>query len=176
MYVEVTGPNETPPREHPRAIVTIALGAQYLARWRALVEASFRAYAARHGYDAILVAGHLDRSWRALKRSAAWQKCLILSQPWSQGYERIVWIDADCVPKTGAPDISDDVPIECVGANTVFEQLSAKPVHNVVVCPQYPEAFISFASPRRVLPGTTLSVEVARDRLTGKILEIRPAA
>ena len=60
--------------------------------------------------------------------------------------------------------------------STVFEQLSAKPVHNVVVCPQYPEAFISFASPRRVLPGTTLSVEVARDRLTGKILEIRPAA
>lgn len=124
MYVEITGPNETPAREHPRAIVTIALGAQYLARWRALVEANFRAYAERHGYDAILVAGHLDRSWRALKRSAAWQKCLILSQPWSQAYERIVWIDADCVPKASAPDISDDVPVECVGANTVFEQLS----------------------------------------------------
>ena len=60
--------------------------------------------------------------------------------------------------------------------STVFEQLSTKPVLNVVVSPQYPEAFISFASARRVLPGTTLNVEVARDRLTGKVLEIRPAA
>ena len=60
--------------------------------------------------------------------------------------------------------------------STVFEQLSTKPVLNVVVSPQYPEAFISFASERRVLPGTTLSVEVARDRLTGQVLEIRPAA
>ncbi len=59
---------------------------------------------------------------------------------------------------------------------TVFENLSDKPVLNVIVCPQYPEAFISFAAPRRVLPGTTLHVEVARDRLTGKVLEIRPAA
>jgi hypothetical protein len=124
MYAEISGPSDSPAREHPRAIVTIALGAQYLARWRAHARAGFQTYAARHGYDALLIHGHLDRSWRALKRSAAWQKCLILSQPWSQAYERIVWIDADCVLKAGAPDICEGVPAECVGANSVFEQFS----------------------------------------------------
>lgn len=124
MYAEIQGPDDAPPREHPRALVTLALGAQYLARWRALAMPGFAAYAARHGYDAIVVVGHLDKSWRALKRSPAWQKCLILSQPWSAQYVRVVWVDADCVPKADAPDICEDVPVECVGANTVFEQFS----------------------------------------------------
>lgn len=124
LFAEIHTPDATPARVHPRALVTISLGAQYLARWRALAEAGFRAYAERHGYDAILIACHLDRSWRALKRSPAWQKCLILSQPWSQGYERIVWIDADCVSKAEAPDVCEGIPVECVGANSVFEQFS----------------------------------------------------
>lgn len=124
MYAEISGPDDPIAREHPRALVTIALGAQYLARWRALARPGFEAYAARHGYDALAIVGHLDRSWRALKRSPAWQKCLILSQPWSAGYERIVWIDADCVPKGDAPDICEGIPVESVGANSVFEQFS----------------------------------------------------
>lgn len=123
MYFEIRAAGDEVRPQARRAIVTLALGATYLARWQTVVRARFEAYAAAQGYDAILVAAPLDRSWRALKRSPAWQKCLILSQPWSEAYERIGWIDADCVPRPDAPDLFDGVPAEKIGATFVHGQL-----------------------------------------------------
>jgi hypothetical protein len=123
MYFEIRGTQDEIRPHARRAIVTLALGATYLARWRAVAQARFAAYAERRGYDAILIAAPLDRSWRALKRSPAWQKCLILSQPWSSAYERVGWIDADCVPRPDAPDMFDGVPPDKIGATFVNAQL-----------------------------------------------------
>lgn len=128
MYFEIRAAGDGIVPQAKRAIVTIALGATYLSRWRAVVQPRFAAYAANRGYDAILIAAHLDRSWRALKRSPAWQKCLILSQPWSAGYERIGWIDADCVPRPDAPDLFDDVPGDRIGATFVHGQLDDRQI------------------------------------------------
>lgn len=87
------------------AIVTLIIGKNYIATWLRLCRASWHAYAERCGMDLIVIAAPLDTSARATARSPAWQKLLILSQPWSQQYERIIWLDSDIVIAPHAPDI-----------------------------------------------------------------------
>jgi len=100
-----------------KAIVTLVIGKRYLNRWKRLCENNWRKYAEKHGYDLIVIDTPLDSSERAQNRSPAWQKCLILSQEFSQQYERVVWIDSDILINSSiAPCIVEDVPTEKVGA------------------------------------------------------------
>ena len=104
-----------------KAIVTLAIGDRYLQHWKHTCEANWRAYAARHGFDVICIDKPLDDSERARKRSPAWQKCLVLSQEFSQRYERIVWIDSDIlINNQAAPAVDAGVPLEKVGAAEEF--------------------------------------------------------
>lgn len=103
--------------ENSKAIVTLVIGKRYLNRWKRLCEYNWQQYAEKHGYDLIVLDNPLDSSERAQKRSPAWQKCLILSQEFSQQYERVVWIDSDILINSSvAPCIVENVPIEKVGA------------------------------------------------------------
>jgi hypothetical protein len=98
------------------AIVVVAIGADILTYWRTYCETQCRAYASKCGYDLILVTEPLDRSPRATSRSAAWQKCLVLSQDFSQQYQQIISLDSDIVINPAAsPPISDQVPVDHVG-------------------------------------------------------------
>jgi hypothetical protein len=99
-----------------KAIVTLTVGAGWAERWRRLCEENWRAYADRHGYDLIQIDQPLDSSDRAGDRSPAWQKLLVLEQPFASRYERIVWADADLLFGTDAPPVADGVPPEKVGA------------------------------------------------------------
>jgi hypothetical protein len=99
-----------------RAIVTLALGSEHSRRWHELCEPNWRAYSERHGYDLICLEHPLDKSDRALARSPAWQKLLVLEQRFAAAYERVVWVDADIVFAPGAPDVIAGVPPEKVGA------------------------------------------------------------
>ncbi|MBE9224311.1 tetratricopeptide repeat protein [Phormidium sp. LEGE 05292] len=100
-----------------KAIVTLAIGEKYLQFWQRFAQENWQNYADKHGYDLICIDKPLDTSERAQARSASWQKCLILSQEFSQQYERIVWIDSDILINTSsAPCIVEGVPIEKVGA------------------------------------------------------------
>jgi hypothetical protein len=100
-----------------KAIVTLVVGKNYLSKWKKLCYENWKSYADKHGYDLIFIDTPLDNSERAQKRSPAWQKCLILSQKFSQEYERIVWIDSDIIINSAiAPCIAEDVPIDKVGA------------------------------------------------------------
>ena len=87
------------------ALVTLAVGEKYLAEWRRQCEPSWRAHAARHGLDVVVIDQPLDDSPRAALRSPAWQKCLVWSQPWAERYERLCWLDADIVINAAAPSI-----------------------------------------------------------------------
>jgi hypothetical protein len=98
------------------AIVTLALGSRYRNAWRRRCRANWEAYAGRHGYDVLCLEQPLDRSARARSRSPAWQKCLILGQPFARRYERIVWMDADVLINPAAPSIVDGIPVDMVGA------------------------------------------------------------
>ncbi len=87
------------------AIVTLIIGDHYISTWWRLSRTSWINYAATYGYDLIVIACPLDTSSRAQARSPAWQKLLILSQPWSERYDRIVWIDSDIIIGPLAQDI-----------------------------------------------------------------------
>ena len=103
--------------KNTKAIVTLVIGNRYIKKWKKLCEKSWQKYAEKHGYDLIIIDSPLDDSPRAQKRSPAWQKCLILSQDFSNKYERIVWVDSDILINSSlAPCITKDVPIEKVGA------------------------------------------------------------
>ena len=58
---------------------------------------------------------------------------------------------------------------------SVFVDEHPKTFLNAVVCLEYPSTVIRFESKERALPGSRLLVEVARDKLTGEVLEITPA-
>jgi len=100
-----------------KALVTLALGQHYVSMFNTLCRSNWSAYADRHGYDLIVIDAPLDRSERASKRSPAWQKLLMLSQPWSSRYEQLIWIDSDIlINNTLAPDIGGSTPPEKNGA------------------------------------------------------------
>lgn len=107
--------------KNSKAIVTIVLGAHYQEFFKKSVYDTWRVYAAENKYDLIVIEQPLDTKERAKNRSVAWQKLLILSQPWSHKYEQIVWIDADVVINNAiARNICDQVPREKVGAVETF--------------------------------------------------------
>lgn len=99
-----------------RALVTMAIGDRYARLFETHCRANWRAYADRHGYDLIVFDRPLDSSPRAQARSPAWQKCLIADSADTQGYDRIVWVDADILINPDAPSIVECVPAAKVGA------------------------------------------------------------
>src|SRR6266699_2544746 len=109
------------------AIVTLLLGRPYWLAWHEVCAPSWRAYAERHGYDIIAIDRPLDVSPRAMARSPAWQKCLVLQPSIAGEYDRIVWLDADIVIHPKAPAVTTAVPIEKIGAvdEFVFPSLDA---------------------------------------------------
>lgn len=119
-----------------RAIVTLAVGEPFRRRWREVCEPNWRGYAARHGYDLICIEEPLDSAERARRRSPAWQKCLVLGQPFSARYDRIVWLDSDILISPHAPDVSEHVPIDKIGAVDEFS-IPSPAVHRLVRLKQY---------------------------------------
>ena len=129
---------------HRQAIVTVLVGETYVQTWRVMCQPNWQAYADRHGFDLIVIAHLPDASERGLGRSPAWQKLLVLDQPWSAAYERIVWVDADIVISGHAPNILAVVPDPArIGASLSGAQFSEaekhiyfERLHQVVVEPQ----------------------------------------
>ncbi|HEV2161348.1 MAG TPA: hypothetical protein VGR52_03810 [Stellaceae bacterium] len=109
-----------------KAIVTLNIGQQYQTTWRNICRKGWQAYCERHGYELVNLDKRLDPSDRANKRSPAWQKLLILSQDWSAGYDRIVWVDSDIVINATAPDVIDDTPEGKIGCTDEFAYPTVK--------------------------------------------------
>jgi hypothetical protein len=103
-----------------KVIVTLAIGKHYRERWHKLCSANWRRYAQLHGYDLICIESPLDDSPRARARSAAWQKCLVLSDERVQKYDRVVWIDSDILINPKSPCIVSSVSEDKVGAVDTF--------------------------------------------------------
>ena len=100
-----------------RALVTLAIGQKYRDLFDEYAKDNFLAYCKRFDYDLICITEPLDQSDRAQRRSAAWQKLLILSQPWSKNYTQILWLDTDIIINlNNAKDIAENVPIDKISA------------------------------------------------------------
>lgn len=98
------------------ALVTLAIGERYERRWRGVAEPLWRRYAERHGYELVCLTEPLDDSERAARRSPAWQKCLVLEQPFAADFDRVVWVDADVAIRPDSPPVAAGVPVGLVGA------------------------------------------------------------
>jgi hypothetical protein len=99
-----------------QAIVTLAIGTDYAERFERYCRADWSFYAARHGFDLVMITDPLDTSERARRRSPAWQKCLVLGAPHVADYDRVVWVDSDICINPAAPSILDGIPPERIGA------------------------------------------------------------
>jgi len=103
-------------KKNSRAMVTMAIGEKYQKLFEEFCKPGLMMYCKTFQYDLICISEILDQSERASKRSPAWQKLLILSQPWSANYQQIVWLDTDIlINNSNATDIAKLVPIEKVG-------------------------------------------------------------
>ena len=129
MITFITDPQQSVTPESAVALVTIVVGDKYETTFRNASLSTFARYAARHGYDLIVVQCPMDDSPLARSRSIAWQKCLILNQPWSVRYRRIVWIDADIVVNPDAPPIADACSETMIGACISEDQYSPSEIH-----------------------------------------------
>jgi hypothetical protein len=107
------------------AIVTLILGEEYSAVWNRTARRNWARYCLAQNFDLIAITTPLDRSEQAGARSPAWQKCLILSQPWSAQYERIIWLDADILIAENAPSVIDGVPETHIGGVVIGDQWSS---------------------------------------------------
>ena len=103
-----------------KAICTICIGSKYQKLFNLYYLSSWKHYCKAHGFDLIIIDKVLDTSERSKKRSISWQKCLILNHPDVAKYDTVVWIDADIVINSKAPDITLNVPVGKIGAVDMF--------------------------------------------------------
>lgn len=115
------------------ALVTLVVGDQYINRFNNLSKSSWEKYCLKFNYDLIVITEPLDNSDRAKSRSVSWQKLLVLSQDWSNSYDRIIWVDSDIIINySGASDITDNVPLNKVGAVDAFA-IPSKEFHSIAM-------------------------------------------
>jgi len=89
------------------ALATLCTG-DHARNWERYLEASWRAYVGRHGYDLVMFDRPFDASPAAAGRKLAWQKMLLLEQPALAAYDRVVWVDSDIfINHLAAPPIAD---------------------------------------------------------------------
>jgi hypothetical protein len=97
------------------ALTTLTVGQACIDYWNTWCRPNWTAYAERHGFELVVLERALDTSFRAATRQISWQKCLVLEQPELEGFDRVVWIDADIVINAArAPSIVSGVPREKV--------------------------------------------------------------
>ena len=100
-----------------KAVVTLTIGKKYEYLFNTYCRNNWEKYCEKFNYDLIVINQSLDNSKRSRERSPAWQKLLILSQEWSNNYDKIVWIDSDVVINhNAAKDLSKIVETENIGA------------------------------------------------------------
>lgn len=120
-----------------KAIVTLAVGQKHEEIFNNFCKKNWKKYCEIFNYDLIVINEPLDKSERALERSVAWQKLLILSQEWSDNYDQIVWIDSDVIINyQQAKDITSHVSIEKVGAVESYS-IPSKISHDIALKRRY---------------------------------------
>lgn len=99
-----------------RALVTLVVGDACRKRFAACAAPTFRAYARAHGLSLVVLDRLLDDGPLGRSRSPAWQKCLIFRHPKLRACGQVVWIDADIVIRSDAPNVFEGVAPDVFGA------------------------------------------------------------
>ena len=85
-------------------LVTIAIGDHYLGEYTKHYKPTQEAYAKKHGYDFKVITDFLDPNVKD-KTTISFNKILVCSQPWSNDYDFIVFVDADVAIYSESPPI-----------------------------------------------------------------------
>jgi hypothetical protein len=85
-------------------LVSVAIGDKYLEEYNRLFRPSHENYARKCGYDFRVVEDFLDEK-HTHKTTVSLNKILVCSQPWSEDYDYIVYVDADVLINIRAPPI-----------------------------------------------------------------------
>jgi len=119
-----------------RAIVTIAAGKRFEQEFKKWMFPEWKVYAKKFGFDIIVIDRFLDTSERAIKRSPAWQKCILHRDPAICKYDQIAWVDADIRINPTAPSIFDFSPIDKISAIDAWAT-PTKEDHDLVLSRNY---------------------------------------
>ena len=121
-----------------QAIFTILYGETYRKRWREWSEPSWREYAARHGYDMIVVEEPIRHQEDLECRPIHWQKLFIPRHPDAHRYERIVFLDADIkINYHRAPDVAASVSADRIGMTRFDAYIDDPVVYDLVFIRRY---------------------------------------
>jgi len=85
-------------------LVSVAIGDKYLGEYNKLFRPSHENYAKKCFYDFRVVTDFLDKE-HTHKSTVSLTKILVCSQPWSDAYDYIVYVDADVLINIKAPPI-----------------------------------------------------------------------
>ena len=99
------------------ALVTAIIGEKHRNLWQTCARESWQRYAARHGYEIVLITQPPDESHFGKSRHIAWQKLLLFSLPGIERFDRVAWVDSDIIINAeAAPDLFAGVPADKIGA------------------------------------------------------------
>jgi len=97
-------------------IVSLQIGEHHANWWKLAFRRSWMAYAERHGYDLFLIDRPLEGGATTSIPEIKFEKFRLLRWPELQGYEQVLFLDADILLTDGAPCICSRVPRGKVGA------------------------------------------------------------
>ena len=103
-----------------KAIFTLATGV-YKDLWDVYARPTWQAFCDRHGYQLVVLHEPLDTSSRAVGRSMAWQKLICHEHPRLQGFDQLIWLDADIVVNPSAPDPCLKADLELINCCLEFD-------------------------------------------------------
>jgi hypothetical protein len=106
----------------------ICIGNKYLEEFKTLFYPSVAAYAQKHGYEVKIFTDFLDKE-NAYKDAISFQKCLIVSDPSMEKYDRVIVLDADILIEEGSPpipDVGDKIGIVNEASFLLYETLKQK--------------------------------------------------
>lgn len=86
------------------ALVVFAIGDEYLKHYNNLFRTSHEVYAKKHMYDFKVITDFLDPEIQD-KNTISLNKLLLCSQPWSNAYDFIIYLDADILINPQSPPL-----------------------------------------------------------------------
>ncbi|MBL6958309.1 MAG: hypothetical protein ISR52_04960 [Rhodospirillales bacterium] len=105
-----------------KAIVTIAIGDNYIDEFERYVRSGWQKYCNRHGYDLYVLTDLIDKNMDQDKKSLHWQKLIIGLIPDLKDYDYLVWMDTDIIiNNNAAPCIVSQVTSDKIGI-PIFDQ------------------------------------------------------
>lgn len=109
-----------------KAMVTLAVGADFVREFERQALAGWRAYADRHGYDLFVLTEPLDPTYDSGRKSVHWQKLLVGMLSQLAAYDYLVWVDTDVlINHRQAPCIVSQVATDKIGVVWSEDYLTA---------------------------------------------------